>query len=215
MPTDARLRVNFAKGEELRFIAHLDLMRLWERALRRAAVPLAYAHRFNPRPRLAFAAPLPLGFTSQAEVLDTFLERRLSPLELARSLKGQLPSGIELLSVQEVPLHLPSLQSQVRSSEYRVRVQSEKGAGELRVAIGTLLVAPRLPVSRPRPEGGKEYDLRPLILALELVESRGVEHILAMHLETSPRASARPEEVMALLGLGGFSARVHRLRLHL
>lgn len=209
-----RLRVTFTKGEELKFISHLDLMRLWERALRRARVPLAYAHRFNPRPRLALASPLPLGFTSQGEVMDLFLESPLAPLSLARGLKRQLPPGIELVSIEEVYLKLPSLQSQVVSSEYQVKVRSSKSPRDTQTAIESLLASPRLPVRRQRKGREREYDLRPLILELRLEGSEGQEQLLAMHLETSPRANARPEEVLELLGLGQCPRAIQRQRLN-
>ncbi len=209
-----RLRITFTKGEELKLISHLDLMRLWERALRRARVPLAYAHRFNPRPRIALASPLPLGFTSQGEVMDLFLERPLVPLSLAQGLKRQLPPGIELVSIEEVYLKLPSLQSQVVSSEYQVKVGSKESRPEIEAAIERLLASPRLPIRRLRNEQEREYDLRPLILELGLAGSEGEEHILAMQLETSSRGNARPEEVLELLGLGHCPRAIQRQRLN-
>jgi len=72
-----RLRITFAKGETLKYISHLDLARAWERALRRAGVPLAYSQGFNPRPKMAFAAALPVGYTATAEMVDILLEKPL------------------------------------------------------------------------------------------------------------------------------------------
>ena len=112
-----RLRIVFAKGERIKYISHLDLVRTWERALRRAGIPLAYSHGFNPRPKMAFAAALPLGLTSRGEVMDLFLTHSLSPSDFARRLKPHLPPGLEILFVEEVALKSPSLQSQVRSAE--------------------------------------------------------------------------------------------------
>ena len=69
-----RLRITFSKGDTLKYTSHLDLMRIWERSLRRAGAPLAYSSGFNPRPRLQLAAALPLGHTGEAEWLDALLE---------------------------------------------------------------------------------------------------------------------------------------------
>src|SRR3990172_6617082 len=104
-----RLRLTFSRGEAVKHLSHLALMRLWERALRRADLPLAYSQGFSPHPRLSLAAPLAIGVTSSAELMDIFLERRVSPLFLLKTLKGQLPGGIDLLEVLEVGLGLPSL----------------------------------------------------------------------------------------------------------
>ena len=68
-----RLRIRFSRGEELKFISHLDIIRLWERALRRARIGLAYSEGFSPHPRISLAAPLSLGITSDAELMDVVL----------------------------------------------------------------------------------------------------------------------------------------------
>src|SRR4030042_1136628 len=74
-----RLRLKFSRGQELKFLSHLDLMRLWERALRRAGLPLAYSEGFTPHPQIALAAPLLVGVTSDAELMDVSLSRWVSP----------------------------------------------------------------------------------------------------------------------------------------
>ena len=68
-----RLRVTFTRGEEMKYITHLDLMRFWERALRRAELPVAYSEGFSPHAQIALAAPLPVGTTSDCELMDVFM----------------------------------------------------------------------------------------------------------------------------------------------
>ena len=68
-----RIRIRYAKGESLRFIGHLDLQRLWERALRRSRLPVRYSQGFHPRARLNLASALPLGFLSDEELLEFFV----------------------------------------------------------------------------------------------------------------------------------------------
>ena len=82
-----RLRVRFSRGEELKFISHLDIMRLWQRALRRAGISLVYSEGFNPRPRLSLAAPLAVGVTSEAELMDIYLTGQVSPYFLIAAVK--------------------------------------------------------------------------------------------------------------------------------
>ena len=74
-----RLRVRFGRGPEVKFISHLDVMRFWERAFRRARIPLAYSEGFSPHPRISLAAPLPVGVTSEAELMDVMVSRWISP----------------------------------------------------------------------------------------------------------------------------------------
>ena len=113
-----RLRVRFSRGEEVKFVTHLDLMRLWERALRRAKIDVAYSEGFTPHAQLSLAAPLAVGVTSDGELLDVFLGSRLTPLDFMREIGRQLPAGVEALEVEEVGLRAPSLQAELRAAEY-------------------------------------------------------------------------------------------------
>src|SRR4030042_619242 len=106
-----RLRIRFYRGEEVKFISHLDLMRLWQRALNRAGAPLAYSEGFNPHPRMSLAAPLALGVTSETELMDIILAKWMSPHSFTAAVSRQLPPGIEILQVYQIPLTMPSLQS--------------------------------------------------------------------------------------------------------
>jgi len=212
--TPQRLRITFAKGQEIKYISHLDLMRLWERALRRARVPLAYSHGFNPRPKIAVAAPLPLGFTSRGEVMDVVLERYISPFNFARCLTPHLPPGLELLSVEQVYPKLPSLQSQVRAAEYQVTVFWGGSWEELRgkllaEQVRQLLVAEQL----PRQRRGKDYDLRPLIEELWIEGKEAAGWVLGMRLRAGSQGTGRPDEVLDALGLAETPCAIRRERL--
>jgi radical SAM-linked protein len=113
-----RCRITFAKTEAMRFTSHLDLHRTWERAFRRAGLPLAYSQGYNPRPRLQLASALPLGFTSLGEVLDAWFEEPLSIEQIERALDPALPPGLEIGEVREVEMRAPSLQTQLRAAEF-------------------------------------------------------------------------------------------------
>jgi len=117
-----RLRVTFTRGSELQYITHLDLMRFWERVLRRADVPIAYSEGFSPHAQISLAAPLAVGTTSEAELMDVFLAERMTPRAFLQTVSAQLPAGVEVRSVQEVALSLPALQAAVLFAEYVVDV---------------------------------------------------------------------------------------------
>ena len=74
-----RLRVTFSQTGALRYVGHLDMVRTWERGLRRAGIPLAYSGGFHPGPRFYFASGLPLGATGSAEIIDVLLTETLTP----------------------------------------------------------------------------------------------------------------------------------------
>jgi hypothetical protein len=119
-----RLRVRFTKEEPLRFLGHLDVVRLWERACRRARLPLAYTLGFTPHPRLQFASPLALGATGAAEVLDLYLTAPLAPDDFGARLGARLPPGCRVVEVQEVPLLAPAAAALLRWAEYQVLAES-------------------------------------------------------------------------------------------
>ncbi len=208
-----RLRTTFAKGEEIKYISHLDLMRLWERALRRAGVPLAYSKGFNPRPRISLAAPLPLGFTGRAELMDVLLTRPTSPLDFARRVRAALPPGLDIVSAEEVYIKLPALQTQVRWSEYRAAVASDEGLEEMEGRVERILAAETLPHLKKRKGRRQEYNLRPLIEALWIEGGGEGLYILGMRLRTEAQATGRPDEVLKALGLGHCPWAIERIRL--
>src|SRR5512143_665051 len=109
-----RARITFSKTGPLRYIGHLDLQTLWERAARRAGLPLAYSHGFHPQPKITFAAALPLGFSSRGEVMDMRLQTDVELGALPQQLAEALPAGIGVLDVKQVDEQAPPLQTQVR-----------------------------------------------------------------------------------------------------
>jgi radical SAM-linked protein len=210
--TRQRLRLTFAKGEPIKYISHLDLMRTWERTLRRAQVPLAYSEGFNPRPKISIASALPVGFTGRGEVMDVVLSRHTSPHNFAKRLKPHLPPGLEILSVEEVYASLPSLQSQMRYAEYQVVLESEETLAKMEKRVEQVLSAQSLPRQRERKGKVTEYDLRPLIDDLWVEDGEGTACVLGMRLQSDSQATGRPDEVLKAMGLGDVPRSIERTR---
>lgn len=208
-----RLRVSFSRGDELKFLSHLDLMRLWERAFRRAGIALAYSEGFTPHPRISLAAPLSVGMTSQAELMDVVLSRWLSPQAFVSQVEGQLPQGLTMGEVKLVGLNEPSLQAQVRFAEYRVEVETETKVSEVEVAIKSLLAAKGIPWQHQRDTGMHQYDLRPLIDEVWLIDQQDSLCTLGMRLRCSSSGAGRPEQVTRAMGLPQHPRGIHRTRL--
>jgi radical SAM-linked protein len=208
-----RLRIKFSRGEELKFLSHLDLMRLWERALRRARIPLAYSQGYAPHPQLSLAAPLAVGITSEAELMDIHLSRWITPQFFKAKVTEQLPQGIKLLEVWQIGLKVPSLQSQVKSAEYRVEIETERTAAEVQQSLDALLKTEKLPWQHMRDTGPRHYDLRALIQDLWLIEHRDSLCVLGMRLRCDEHGSGRPEQVTKALGFTKFPKSIHRTAL--
>jgi radical SAM-linked protein len=208
-----RLRLKFSRGDELKFLSHLDLMRLWERALRRAGLPLAYSEGFSPHPQIALAAPLSVGVTSQAELMDVFLSRWVPPQSFTAQVSKQLPRGIDLLEAWPVGPKAPSLQSQVRFIEYKVEVETEQGREEVESALQSFLSAKELPWHHFRDTGARHYDLRALVDNLWLIDCHDSLCALGMRLRCDEKGAGRPEQVTKALGFSQHPESIHRTKL--
>jgi radical SAM-linked protein len=206
-----RLRVRFGRGPELKYISHLDVTRLWHRALRRAGIVLAYSEGFNPHPKLSLAAPLQLGATSEAELMDVYTVQPTTAQGFADRIRSELPTGLDILQVLAVGLHLPALQAQVRFADYIVKASAadEPGLGQ---AIMALLASESLPWQHQRDTGIKSYDLRPLIVSLKLAAYDNGVATLEMRLRCDAAGTGRPEQVVKALGLDS-PMDIHRARL--
>ncbi|MFC1988771.1 TIGR03936 family radical SAM-associated protein [Chloroflexota bacterium] len=208
-----RLRIKFSRGEEIKFISHLDITRLWERALRRAQVQLTYSEGFSPHPKISLAVPLAVGITSEAELMDVYISRQVSPHWFTAAVSQQLPPGIDILSVYQVGLTMPSLQSQVRYAEYRIELGAADGPGDIESAIAGLLSVESLPWHHQRDTGRRSYDLRALINELRLVGTSDAGGILEMRLRCDSNGAGRPEQVALALGFARHPLSIHRTRL--
>ena len=208
-----RLRVTFSQGEELKYISHLDMMRLWQRILRRADIPLAYSQGFSPHPKLSLAAPLAIGVTSSSELMDIFLYRRVSPRFFIKAVSSQLPSGLDISEVIEIGLGLPSLQSQVASAEYEVAVATKRVREEVDTSIASLLAKDSLPWQHARDKEIRKYDLRSLINNIWLIDYRSSNCTLGMLLRCDSTGTGRTEQVISALGFENGPTTIHRTRL--
>ena len=208
-----RLRIRFRRGEELKYISHLDLMRLWQRVLNRAGIRLAYSEGFNPHPRMSLAAPLALGVTSEAELMDIVLEKWSSPHSFTAAVERQLPRGIEILQTYNTALTLPSLQSQVTFAEYTIEVKTDKNRAEVEITLKSLLNVDSLHWQHQRDTGPRHYDLRKLIDDLWLIDWHPGYASIGMKLRCDSSGSGRPEQVAAALGFQDYPESIHRTAL--
>ena len=213
-----RLRVTFGRGEEIKYITHLDLMRFWERALRRAGLPVAYSEGFSPHPQIALAAPLPVGTTSDAELMDVFLDQPIAPAVFMREASQQLPPAMRISAVEEAGLALPALQADVRFAEYEVDLPPPGGASgdtaleDATRAVDVFLAAESVPWEHKRDDEVRSYDIRAQVAQITASASADGGVRLLMRLKNDNTGSGRPEQVVAALGLPAPS-RIHRTRL--
>jgi radical SAM-linked protein len=208
-----RMRVWFATDETVKYVGHLDMHRTWERAIRRARLPLAYTQGFNPQARLQFAAALPVGFTGQGEVADVFLNEELAPAEFVERLGQALPPGVRPVRAEPVPREFPSLQSQVNGAHYRVEVETEDSEAVFTERLAEFLALPEAWRERRRGKEISRYDLRPLIQDLRYTGRTDYGHSFVVIMRAEPGATGRPDELVAELGYESAPRRIVRTEL--
>lgn len=204
-----RVRITFSKQGALRYTGHLDLHRLWERALRRADLPISYSQGFHPQPKISLAAALPLGFASRAEVVDVRLNDETPVEDISARLKDSLPVDIKIVGIESVDERAPALQTQVLSAAYEVHLTEPIDGAELTRKVEALMMSE----SVIRERRGKTYDLRPLIEMLSVITEANGNVWLKMTLAARDGATGRPEEVLNVLDILPEYTRVERIRL--
>lgn len=193
-----RIRARFRKGERVRHISHLDVLRYWERAIRRAELPLLYSQGFTPHPKIAFAAPLPLGFIGEREIIEVLLEERVPLDRFATALQAQTTPDLDLGEVGEVALGLTALPNLLHWAGYRARLGGV-APDEASEAVAAFLATETYPWRQER-EGKKarEYDLRAGVASLTVQEvAEGA--VIDARLSAGQDLTVRPEQVVAAL----------------
>ncbi|HEV3116159.1 MAG TPA: TIGR03936 family radical SAM-associated protein [Gemmataceae bacterium] len=186
-----KVRIRFRKSGDLRLISHHDLMRCFERMLRRAALPFHSTSGFNPKPRLIFAMPLPLGTSGSGEIVELELDQDVPPHEVRERLAREAPQGLEIVSVERIA---PKTTAHVRKASYRIALDVGDHAA-LPERITALLANQECWIERERPQH-KRINARPYLDGLRLTPDA-----LEVDLLVTPNGSIRPDEVLQLLEL--------------
>lgn len=165
LPVLARVRVRFAKRGRLRFLSHRDVARVFEWALRRAAVPVAHSHGFSPHPRLSWMGAAPTGVASEAEYVEIGMTSEVEPDSLRDALDAALPAGLDVLEVVPAAPGGGSLAGRIDASEWRIELPGVDWS-ELDDAVRRLLAAAEVAVDRLMADGTRRVDVRAAIVAL-------------------------------------------------
>ncbi len=200
-----RVRLTFSKMGPMQYVGHLDLHRSWERVFRRSGLPLQYSQGFHPQPRLHLACALPVGITSDCELLDAWLEMEFPLQQVQEAVHKALPPGLQLSQLQQIDDRAPALQTLVSSAVYVITFLDE--VSDLAERLQRLGEAEHLFRTRHH----KSYDLRPLIESLDLDPPLpGQQSQLRVKMATREGATGRPEELLDELGIPFANTHVHR-----
>lgn len=210
MPT--KIRLKFAKMGRLQFLSHLDLMRSFERGLRRARLPVSLSEGFHPKPKMAFASALAVGVTSEAEYVDIEFSQEVSADAIIKAFAEVLPESIPVLTAIEVPPNSPALMAIVNAAWYRITISNSENL-EITSKIEELLQSTELIAERTTKNGVTSIDLRPLLFDLQ--QGRTKEGLLTLDLwcASGSQGNFRPDEIVKLLNIEDHAVSIHRLGL--
>jgi len=194
-----RIRLAYRQEGPARFLAHLDIMRVFERSCRRAGLRLAYTQGFNPHPKMGFAAPLPVGMNGAREYVDLDLETAIPAAEAAEALARELPAGLTVLAAKTVDAGSPHLMGLLGRAHYRGSGRAAEWSEErLQQAVERLLDRAEVFVTRQTGKGMKRKNIRPGIRSLR-ARTDGERVTLTMELAAGPGGNVRPDEVLQAL----------------
>ncbi len=163
-PPVQKLRLRYTKRGRLRFTSHRDIARAFERALRRAQVPMAYSAGFSPHPKISWVGAAPTGVASEAEYVEISVAQRVDLELLRRALDESLPAGIDVVEVVEAPVGT-SLPDRVQASRWGIRLPGVELA-ELEAAVTAFLAAPVVEVERLMKTGLRTMDARAAVVSM-------------------------------------------------
>ena len=209
-----KVRVKFSKEGAVKFIGHLDVMRYFQKAIRRAGIDVAYSEGFSPHMIMSFAAPLGVGVTSTGEYFDMELRSISSSRQLTERFNAVMAEGIRVLSVREIPEgKAHAAMSLVAGADYLVAFRPGKGLAEgWEDRVEEFLAQPEIVILRKTKRSEKETDIRPWIYRMEAREDS-----IFLQLAAGSVHNLKPELVLeafsGFLGqeLAPFALMIHRL----
>lgn len=186
-----RAIVKFSKCAPIKYISHLDILRMFQRAVKRSGLPVSYSQGFNPHMLLGFACALPTGAMSEAEYLEIRLEQDLPEAHLAERLGAVMPAGCEILGARCIPNRYKSLMAVVDRSDYRIEIKDRAADSLIAELVEHILSAEELIIQKKTKKGIKPTNIRGMIHSLCFVDGN-----LLCTLDSGNTANLRPDALM-------------------
>jgi|SRR5579875_2546270 len=199
-PVVQRVRLRYAKRGRLRFTSHRDFARAFERALRRAGVPMAYSAGFTPHPKVSYVDAAPTGAASEAEYVEIGLAETVDVTALREALDAALPDGLDI--VEAVPAGPGGLAERMTGSAWRLELPGI-GADEARAAVDRFLGEPAVTVERLTKSGRRTVDVRAAVVRIQVVgaapDAPDDDHAIIDVVVRQVTPAVRPDDVVAAL----------------
>ena len=189
-----KIRIKFRKYGVLKFIGHLDVMRYFQKALRRAEVDISFSGGFSPHPIMSFAAPLGVGLTSDGEYLDIEVNSTESSAVMVKRLNDVMVEGMEIVSYRKLPDKMKSAMSQVAAADYQLTFRKgyePEDWNKWEEAWKDFWTQSSIIVSKKTKKSEQEVDIRPLVYKIGLEN-----HVIFMKIATGSVHNLKPEFLM-------------------
>lgn len=193
------LRAAISKGEEVRYISHLDFSRTVERALRRACIPVAYSEGFNPHVKMSFGSALGLGIASKEEYFDVELTQDIEPDIFVERLASSLPKGITVSRASVISQNHKALMAVINFATYSAEMPLTGDFTEAQKAIDAFNHAATVSYTKHSPKGNRQIDLKQYISQPVRAEANGSIITLSFGIAITPTGSAKPGELLEVL----------------
>lgn len=208
-----KMRLKFEKKGDMRYISHLDLMRTFSRAIRRAQLPIAYSQGYNPQPRISIALPLSLGYTSDGEYMDMELSCDISAQDVMDRLNSQLPCGLKIKQCMEIGESKTSLMALIRYALYGITFK-DVDVEALNNAVEDITKSDHVMAEKKTKSGIKAVDIKEDIVKMYTENST-----LFMLVSAGSRRNLNPDLVLDALedryrGIKSKVVNVHRYEMY-
>jgi radical SAM-linked protein len=191
-PPVQRIRLRYTKRGRLRFTSHRDIARVFERALRRAQVPMAFSAGFSPHPKISWVGAAATGVASEAEYVEIAQADRRDPEDVRRALDASLPDGIDLVEAVEAQpgTSLPDL---VQASSWHIELR-EVSLQDLLAAVAAFEAAEAVEVERMTKNGRRVFDTRGAVVSMRATEGDDCAILRVVVQHVTP--AVRPDDVL-------------------
>lgn len=214
-----KLRIKFRKYSLIRYISHLDLMRLFQRAFRRADIPVEYSEGYNPKPKFSFATALALGLTSDGEYMDVELREKINPEVFMQNMNNVLPEGVEILEASYTE-DKNSLMSLIKSSSYIIELEllEDTDTKDIESKLNDFKEKKEIYITKSKKKKGrtikKEVNIREHIYELDLILFEKNRIILKTLLQTGSSGNLKPELLIEALIKEGLKVNSEEYKIH-
>ncbi|MFH0948473.1 MAG: TIGR03936 family radical SAM-associated protein [Elusimicrobiota bacterium] len=197
----SKIRVKYNKGNSLRFLTHLEVVSAIRQAVRRASLPVCSSEGFSPQPKISFGPPLAVGYTSNCEIFDMEMIRRVSADEVEKSLSSTIPPALSIISASSVPVVSKSLQLFINVAKYSVVVFLQNEIAQTK--IKDFFLAKEFLIERITDKSRRTIDVRPLVIYMKCLDpdihrgetvSQRVQ--IEMLLRFGPQKTAKPDVII-------------------